>query len=430
MGTGREATDVLVAMDAPARPAAQRRRQRRIVILAPVVVVGAIIVGLARGDDDPAIGGRAEPSAQDSGSWSQLPEPPLSPRTGATVTWTGEEVIVVGGWELLCPPDADCAGPTSPPFSDGAALHLGTGTWRSIASAPVGLRSAPATAVDGSAFYLVDCDGPPSGFGTRQVDPCPGWDGSSLLLRYDPSIDAWEQHPGPPDAPAHVLEAVGDSVVAYATTEEWGEMQDWWRDPATGAWQSLPDDPLPAMFDRSLVAIEDGRSLLLVGAQLGPSSEPADEVNLVARLDLATMTWRQLPAPPSRGFRAWGIGATAVLEPHFGGTGGRFDPRTETWASLPGAEASFESSSVVGAFGGGDAAYAGSSGWVLDLDVGRWLELAPPDERVPSSSTVTAVGRDLFLFGGEQWDGSDGDLLGDAWLWTAPTAAGAPTTTP
>ena len=45
--------------------------------------------------------------------WERLPAVPLSPRTDPVVAWTGTEVVVVGGntgW--VCPPNADCAGPT------------------------------------------------------------------------------------------------------------------------------------------------------------------------------------------------------------------------------------------------------------------------------------------------------------------------------
>ncbi len=36
----------------------------------------------------------------------------------------------------------------------------------------------------------------------------------------------------------------------------------------------------------------------------------------------------------------------------------------------------------------------------------------------------TALGRDLFVFGGQRWTGDglgdSGQLVGDAWLWAAP----------
>lgn len=387
-------------------------------VLAVLVVTAVLFVGR---DDGPAVidAHRAVPV---EGMWTRLPDPPLTPRTGATVAWTGEEVVVVGGWEFLCPPNADCAGPTSAPFPDGAALDLSTSTWRSVADAPVGMRGVRPEVVDGAVFYLVDCSAVASGFATGRADPCPRWDDPTVLLRYDPSADTWDQLPGPLVDRTYVLEGAGRSLIAYSTTDELGETMEWQFDLATGVWQELPDDPLPAMFDRSVVAIDEGRSLLLVGAELDRSPEPGDELNLAARLDLGSMTWQALPPSPSRGFRAWGIGSTVLLEPHFGGTGGLFDPQTNTWGQLQAEAQPVATSTVAGAFGGDAAVFAGSSGWVFDLEADRWLEIQPVDDRTPSSSSVAAVGRDLFLFGGERWSSSDGTLLGDAWLWLAPNA--------
>lgn len=389
-----------------------------LVMLAALMVIAVLVVDR---DDSPAVIDAHRP-VEVEGVWAPLPDPPLTPRTDATVAWTGEEVLVVGGWEFLCPPNADCVGPTSAPFSDGAALDLTTETWRSVAEAPAGMRGVRPAVVDGVVFYLVDCSAVPSGFATSGEDPCPGWDDSTALLRYDPATDVWEQLPGPPADQTYSLEAAGRSLIAYSTTEELGEKPDWRFDLVSGIWQELPDDPLPALFDRSVVAIDGGRSVMLVGAELGPSSEPGDEVNLAARLDLETMTWRTLPSSPSRGFRAWGVGGTVVLEPHFGGTGGFFDPQTDTWSQLHAEARPHAPSPVAGVLGGHAAVFAGSSGRVLDLDTDRWLEIDPVDDRVPSSTSVTAAGRDLFLFGGERWAGSDGELLGDAWLWVAPSA--------
>ena len=57
---------------------------------------------------------------------------------------------------------------------------------------------------------------------------------------------------------------------------------------------------------------------------------------------------------------------------------------------------------------------------IRELDLPRHgLEIPPLDGR--SSSGLTAVGRDLFVVGGERWESSDdGELLGEAWLWRAP----------
>jgi hypothetical protein len=49
---------------------------------------------------------------------------------------------------------------------------------------------------------------------------------------------------------------------------------------------------------------------------------------------------------------------------------------------------------------------------------------APPGRENVYDDSSTALGRDLFVFGGQRWTGDglrgDGELVGDAWVWTAP----------
>jgi hypothetical protein len=49
---------------------------------------------------------------------------------------------------------------------------------------------------------------------------------------------------------------------------------------------------------------------------------------------------------------------------------------------------------------------------------------APPGREDVNDDSSTALGRDLFVFGGQQWTGDgltgDGELVADARLWTAP----------
>lgn len=362
--------------------------------------------------DDTVPDGAGDGPETAGGEWIELPEPPLSPRTGASAAWTGEEVVVVGGWEFLCPPNADCDPPPDPPFVDGAAYDPAARTWRSIADAPMDVRGVFPAVVDGAVYLLA-----------------PGEADRFTLLGYDPVADSWTELPAPLAGGYHELASVGSSLVAYADSDERGEVPDWRFDVTTGEWSELPDDPLPAMYDRSVVAADDGRALLLFGAPLGSDSALAEQPVLGARLDLEMLVWTELPPSPSRGFRAWGVDDRVVLEPHFGGTGGLFDPAINAWAPLPGAQSpSFDDGSVAGTYGRDGAVYVDASGWVFHLPSGRWLEIEPVDDRIvyPLSS-VTAVDRDLFVFGGERWtsDGehgtaSDGELLGDAWLWRAP----------
>ena len=100
--------------------------------------------------------GRTGPaSSAPAERWERLPDPPLSPRNGTVSVWTGDEVLVVGGDEWSCPPNASCATPEFPPLGDGAAYDPEAKTWRSIADAPVPFAWAETAVIDGTVYFWV-----------------------------------------------------------------------------------------------------------------------------------------------------------------------------------------------------------------------------------------------------------------------------------
>ena len=258
-------------MDARARA---RRGRVFAGVIAVCALVGAVTVLLVNRGDGTATVEAGGPEAGLSG-WTRLPDPPLSPRVGASAAWTGDEIVVVGGWDFLCPPQADCIGPTEAPFTDGAAFDPSSGTWRRISDAPAAFEGERPAVVDRSIFFRVDCAVDFTGIdGEPAEDRCPQAESPTVLLRYDPGRDAWSQLPGPPSDRWYAIEAVGDSIIAFAGSEERGEQQEWRFHLPSATWAELPEDPLPLLYDRSLVAADGGRSALLFGAnaEAGPTS--------------------------------------------------------------------------------------------------------------------------------------------------------------
>jgi hypothetical protein len=397
------------------RQAHRRRRTARLGALATVaLVVGAFGINSLVGTEDRAVEISAEGSS--TGGWERLPSPPLSPRTGATAAWTGEEIVVVGGWEFLCPPNADCAGPEEPAFSDGAAYNPTTGEWRSITPAPTPIYGESTATVAGDVYFLDNCE--------PGAEACSPTGAGVVFMRYEPASDTWTVLESPPNGGEHRLASAGPFVVAFAGSDERGEVPDLLFDTRSGTWTAMPDDPLPPTFDRTIVTRDDGATLVLIGAPIAgvSNAEPSETKNLVARFDVASARWAELPPPPGRGYRGWGVDGVVVLEPHFGGHGGALDPTAGSWSELPpGPGVDGWENQIVGVLGRTDAVYTSATGWLLDLSGARWVELSSPDERETfPDSNIAAVGRDLFLFGGERWDGPQGELLGDAWIWRAP----------
>jgi hypothetical protein len=106
-----------------------------------------VAAGCGGGGGSPE-GGATGPAASALG-WRELPGSPLSGRTGAVLVGVGGTAYVIGGWEFLCPPTADCVMPREAALSDGAAVDLDTGQWQGIADAPVPVHHTEAGVVGG-----------------------------------------------------------------------------------------------------------------------------------------------------------------------------------------------------------------------------------------------------------------------------------------
>ncbi len=342
--------------------------------------------------------------------WNRLPDAPLDPRSTATVVWTGTEVVVVGGWEYLCPPNADCGVPPGITFADGAAFDPATDTWRSIADAPTPFTGSPGVAVGGDVYVLTaEC-------WTADCEPSIG------LLRYRPAANAWDAYPPPPADGFFHIAATRDAVVVYSQSDEEGEVPDWRFDPATEAWVEIPNDPLPASYDRQIVV--DGDDLLLLGTPLDWDG-PGNPQVAAARYRPVDDNWEWLPPSGVSGFGAWLADGLVVVNPHFRtANGGIYDSERNTWEPLPQAPPTERwDNDLAGVVGAGHGVFASPRGWVLDLATGDWIEIAPLDDRIDFwvGGGITAVGRDLLLVGGERWtDDGTGGLLNEVWLWRAP----------
>ncbi len=57
--------------------------------------------------------------------WQRLPDAPLSARSAAILADLDGRIVVAGGWDLLCPPAADCVLDDVSRFVDGASLRPG-----------------------------------------------------------------------------------------------------------------------------------------------------------------------------------------------------------------------------------------------------------------------------------------------------------------
>ena len=144
--------------------------------------------------------------------------------------------------------------------------------------------------------------------------------------------------------------AVGDQVVAYQSSHENGVAPDTVYDADKDTWTPLPASPLGSGFDRSMVALDDHR-LVLLDLELVPNPG-AERPSLyrAAVLDLTDRSWRRLPDSEVVGstptwLRSGGLVVNPATESFDGGevgnwgrsypAGGILDPDTGRWSALP-----------------------------------------------------------------------------------------------
>lgn len=344
--------------------------------------------------------------------WNQLPSPPLSPRLFSSVAWTGSEAIVVGGSQAICPPAASCAAYTGPTFNDGAAYNPATNTWRTIAPAPLGFSSSPAAVVAGDVFILI---GPLLEFGAITA---PGH-----LLRYQPDIDMWDEIGNLPAGANYRLLGT-DRLVLYRTDDAGSATDDWTYTAENDEWLALPDDALPESYNRRMVATDNG--YIVFGAPVATSATGQQDVH-AARYDFGSPGPTPIDTDSHTGDAVWIVDDQVVLDPHGTGTGGQLDTISGMWSDLPAPPADPDwHNDAAGAFNRHAADYeafafdpAGPT-WVLDTQSTQWIKIEPIDNR--STQASTAIGRNLFTFGGQSWHGNDGAALDEAWIWTPPSS--------
>lgn len=385
-----------------------------------VLVSTLLLLSLAVGCGDrgaapgsPAGGGGGGGGGTPGAGWVRLPDPPLSGRVGATlVALDPDRVLVLGGWEWLCPPGADCASPETPKLRDGAVVTLSTGAWSPVPDAPAGLFHAPAVAVDGRVLVLAK----------RSYDADPE------LLVLDVEAGRWSRRDAPRDTCAQLV-PTPTGLLAVCGTDEVGELPDRAYDLVTDTWSELPDDPLPPVFDR--FGVLDGSRLLVLGSRISDVGESSEQTGKVAAaLDLVTGEWERLPDAPGHGYQAWGVGDEVWVNPHFGPEGGGvLSLATDEWRPLPALPADPDlpehlRADLAGVVGDGSAHYEYDHGWVRDTVADAWVEV-PERGSTTYDVGVVAAGEALVVFGGQDWGvpereavlSGEGELVAETWVW-------------
>jgi len=381
----------------------RRRRTWTAAVGAAAAIAAVVGAGTVMVQRD---GGEPVAVAPAGGTWDQVEPAPLTPRTGSLAAWTGTEALFVGGTTSdPCPPNADCK-LADRYVADGAAYDPESGTWRRIADAPEPLAGYLPHAVVGDTMVVVT--------------------GGGEWLAYDSSDDAWTTLPAPPrtmnqssvsswDGRVYAVEGNGPVLVL---------------DVATGSWSSLPASPYaPALGERSVTATpvgivvtgvdstaaNDGRepSYLLAEVYDGASWQRLPRSDQLAAGDIWTWTGTRMVAPDLQCADGGEVDSYGSCLPY----GGTLDPASGVWGPLPNAPVVGDSAWSVSAADDGNPMVA-AWGYAYDDRRESWTRLPRP-ESTASDAPGSAVwaGDRLVAFGGVTWDGTDGVLSHDAWVW-------------
>jgi galactose oxidase-like protein len=309
-----------------------------------------------------------------SGNWSALPRAPISPRSEASVVWTGRELLVWGGQSG---PHGDVL------HGDGAAYDPSTGRWRRLPAAPLPARVAQAAAWTGTQMIIwggydqvsasrfrVTGTGAAYNPATNQwkllprsplsprADAIAVWTGSTLVLlggqpavrtgsvhgyrdgaAFSPVLDRW-QHIAPPGAPkGHPLTwraavMADGQLLAWSqwaasrrtgpgSFSESGGVDLYSYTGSTGRWRLVP--PRPGMLPDAEEVRPAGRLVIVRGSTFncgncaGPFVPEATDL-----YDPVANTWTRLPPDPLAGTdlgTAWTGTALISFDP-----GGEFGP--------------------------------------------------------------------------------------------------------
>ncbi len=353
------------------------------------------------------------------GEWERTADAPLSNREGASIAWSGSEIYVFGGTEILCPTNSTplCRAPSSPPLANGAAAYNPlTDEWRLITPPPVGVIGGQTATIGNDIFSLAL-----GSFAPRSIH----------LLRYRSDLDIWDEFNLPENVDSGWIIAFGTDIVFYNSTDEAGPASDWLLDTMTGTWTKLPDDPLGPSFNRQYVAHDN--TLYLFGHALVPSPGGADGPSYLLAAKFQGQQWIELPAADSIGSAPTLVSGDQLISPELGcADGGRinnygrciaygavFDTATETWHELPNAPGRGTNYS----FSSGGISASGlvlfQSGYpALDAVTNEWFIVPSIGIGLDRDQRIQSAGPYGFVFGGTT-SGIDSPSrpLNDSQIW-------------
>lgn len=207
-----------------------------------------------------ADGARYDP---DAGEWTAVPAAPGGARCGSSVAWSGDELLIFGGYASNPPQPGDR-------HDDGVAYDPEADEWRELPAAPIGPRASAAAAWTGDHLVVYG--------GHSAAEDGDGFEYHTDGAVYDPASDEWSEIDGSPLPPLNAIAGVavdGELLVVGGEDPDIGVEAHSTAvasyDPAEDRWTTRAD--MPGAHSVFETAAADGR-VHLVGGGL---PEPVDE---------------------------------------------------------------------------------------------------------------------------------------------------------
>jgi len=314
--------------------------------------------------------------------WTLLPEWPLTARDGHSVVWTGREVVVWGGNV-----GGDSTDPYANPFANGgAAYNPAQRSWKTIAVAPIGGRLWHSAVWTGEEILIWGGFGDDEVTDAAAYDPATDswrsvaaspiaprwwghsttWTGTEMIIwgrrpinsdeptgvAYTPRTDTWRDLPEAPIASRDWHSAVwtGDELIIWGGERSTsnGESVEYMNDgaafnPISGTWRQLAPSPLAGRWQHT--AVWTGEVMIIWGG--AASDGTGDALADGAVYDPATDSWFPLPPGPlvargghtafwtDQGMLIWGgeVRTSGSSWAQFA-DGAIFDPTSASWTPI------------------------------------------------------------------------------------------------
>lgn len=385
-----------------------RRARRPLAMAASVVLLiagGAVVVeSFERTETDVVTAPQARPPVT---QWQQIPDAPIEARHGAVSVWTGQELIVWGGY----------VGNRHEQFLDGAAYDPARDRWTKLPASPLETSWGRTAVWTGTEMILW---GGEYGDGSHAA-PDTG-------AAYNPETREWRTLPDAPywSLAGHSAVWTGTEMIVWGGVTE-NPVSGAIYDPARDRWTALPEGPLgPARHGHD--AVWTGDEMIVWGGRaqgLEPLTGPEG-----AAFDPATGTWTPLPESPladvDSPVSAWTgteMIVTGGLSPgKMPSEGAAYDPVEKSWrdiAPIPVASERDDLQIVLAdesSLWTGDVLLVVTADGILSYDPGkdRWSILDSPDGTAVSGAVGHWMGDSLIVWGGRPWDGRE--LTNGGWI--------------